>query len=526
VFERAASNDSLVDSYAQLILESTTAPTTRASTKTPTTIHIDSFRKYCSTHIIISSWLRALASFPSSIQLDGGGGGINLLYLSSSCESHVASSSDSVANTRKQHPVARDLKADRALSHADHQAFLLSRSAAAATELLANTNNEAAGGETPAEGDIGLPDEAPFLPAEKVKVPVDTSKWRRKVDLEAPVEEPALRPDVPEDLFQLSWVCGLNAAAATCGGVKRCVHYHGPLDSAGIVYSAANHVVHMKKRTLGGGEGTEEGGEQDADRPWQQAVYTEHTAAITSMQRMQSRRGEAANLLVTADSDGTVVLWHMDSPPGMRVAGRFSTPCTGGVRLLDISSDGQLIVAVLQDTANTVCIYSAPSSNRRAASSLVFSRELSGGQQQVGGRPGLQVLDVQFAHTSAMFCVATSGGVRFFVDEGGGCMGEGGMRMYEERGALYAHVGRRALGVAATALSKFECADQMLCGTESGQLAVWHGRSCFQLLEDVHASAITALDFNDTTGTLVAADCAGHIRCVYAFVCMYMLVNA
>jgi hypothetical protein len=509
VFERAARNDSLVDSYAQLILESTPSTpteTTTKTTKTPTpTIHIETFRKYCSSHIIISSWLRALASFPSSLQLEGGDNHRftdNLLSLSSNSVTN---------NSGINHPppAAKDLRADRALSEADHQALLLSGSAAAAAAdtTKQEANDEASGDEPPAAE--GAVDEAPPTALDKVKVPVDSSRWRRKVDMEEPAESPALRPDLPEDLFQLSWLCGFNSAAATAGGggVKRCVHYHGALDKAGIVFSAANHVIHMKKRDLGGGGGGgeeegEEGGEEgegEADSPWQQAVYTEHTAAITSMQRLQSRRGEAANLLITADSAGAVVLWTIDSSR-IRVRGRLSTPCADGVQLIDISSDGQLIAAVLKDAANTVCVYSAPSPS--SASALVFSRELS-----AGCRP----LDVQFAESSAVLGVATDAGLRFFVDEGGGCMGEGGMRMYEERAALYANVGRPALGVAVTALSKFEFADQLLCGTERGQVAVWHGRTCFQLLEDVHASAITALDFNNATSTLVVADCAGHI---------------
>lgn len=68
---------------------------------------------------------------------------------------------------------------------------------------------------------------------------------------------------------------------------------------------------------------------------------------------------------------------------------------------------------------------------------------------------------------------------------------------------MYQAIGRPAFGSAVTELCRFEGVDELVAGTEKGQLLVWHGRTVAQLIE-AHRMPVTALDFNRTSLTLIS----------------------
>jgi hypothetical protein len=392
VFADSTTDDNIhVDPYATLIFKSADLNPHSHDRVTSTQL-----RTYCMTHVVISTWLKQLTTFPTDFHSSAPRFESEFLVLNSTV-------------TRREVPdipVATFPKKNAALSAADHQSFL--DTAAAAAKALEPPTEEELAIQTQAaaiaKAAIKLDDDGEPIP---VVLPplVETIEWKKKVAVCKPEELPPARPDAPEDIFEAAWVCGVTAASAT--GAKRFAHYHSPLTGkSGFVYSASSKLVHTQKPAVEGGEEEEGAVDGDAEVSWSQSIYSEHTTAITTMSMQQSRGQSEANKLVTADNVGRVVVWETNGSTGATaVAGRMVLPC--GVKALDIDSQGKLLLVALDDAPRTTCIYTVPT--LRTSAVLVYSTELSA---------NVDVCDVRFAHAAGTFGVATSQGFRFFAEAG------------------------------------------------------------------------------------------------------------
>jgi hypothetical protein len=413
VFQAPASNEASIETYAKLIFEFRLTVATE-KTLVNDRASLEVFREYCSTHVIISSWLNVLASMPSFDEVTAARfDREELIKMSSTPTAPPKPSSTSTLS------IARNPKRDNALSQTDYVALQ-----ALYSPVIETPAEEAK--EPTVEGDEASI-EAP------APVVVDTTPlWKKKVVLSNPDEMPPLRPDAPEDSFEPAWVCGMTAATGLGDSVRWSgAKYHSSAGTTGVVYSASSHLVHMQKPVVPAGEdGEDEGAAEEAANatPWTQLLYSEHSSPITCMQVQRHRANTSADrsVMVTVDDSGCVCVWQTAAAGSgeIKLLGRFAVTCT--VNVVDVSSDGKLILLCLNDTANTVCIYTVPSFSEPSV--LLFSKELSS---------SVTVTDALFTQSSSLFVVATNKGIRFFVQEGGSFMGAKSMRSYEERAALY-----------------------------------------------------------------------------------------
>ena len=65
VFSAVADDESIIETYAKLIFEYQTTTVHPVSSAMADRVSLDVFKEYCSTHVIVSSWLNVLASMPS-----------------------------------------------------------------------------------------------------------------------------------------------------------------------------------------------------------------------------------------------------------------------------------------------------------------------------------------------------------------------------------------------------------------------------------------------------------------------------
>lgn len=301
-------------------------------------------------------------------------------------------------------------------------------------------------------------------------------EWMELALKMVPEESPPLRSDPPEDVVEPIWMHG-QRCFDTRGGVR-----YGANGEILFVCSAIG--VNMKK--------DEESG------LWKQTFQFDHDAPITCLATNNDR-----TLCATADRvDGVlggvqkwakVLLW--DTATNANVASMDVVGCTG-VRYLDFSADSKHIIALSTDQHNYVMMFEI------ATNTMVYSAHF-----------GLStVLDIKFAYTSSSFAVAGSSGIEFFVEEGGSFMeSQGRMRLYERRPGLFHQVGSQAKGVVISALAQFERPDEMISGNVKGQILLWHGRNCIQLLK-AHNGAVSSLAYNHSEKTLVSGSRDGKIN--------------
>eukprot|EP01034_Spumella_vulgaris_P026913 gene26913-33561_t len=426
-----------IDRYSTLLFEYA------GLVKTDGRVSVDTFKQYCTSHPVLSSWLKAVASFPSP----------------DSINPEVRDKATPLKNSFPQ------LVAQRARRPAEMAAYATVSDFAPipVTEI-----NEA--GET-----------VEVAPKETAEI-VPTFPWSTTVDLMKPDEIPSpIRYDAPEDVFEGLWVNGLNTTRDV-SPMHRCARYTET--SAGvssIVFTAANHLLSMKK-------GEETG--------WVQTALTEHGRTITAIDT-NAHRG----ILVTGDDAGArskVVIW--ETLVSNAVLATLTVPF--GVRFLDLSHNGTMLLVVSSDPVATATVYNISAYNNILP---VFTTQLL-----ISSAAGATVNDVRFTGTNSMFAVGDTQGLRFFVEEGASVMGPNAMRTYEERSGLYQTAGKAARGVAVTALTRFENPDEVIAATEKGQITVWHGRTCAQLVE-AHRTAVSALDFNKATLTLISAAVDGTV---------------
>eukprot|EP00600_Ochromonadales_sp_CCMP1393_P002263 CAMPEP_0174977188 /NCGR_PEP_ID=MMETSP0004_2-20121128/13465_1 /TAXON_ID=420556 /ORGANISM="Ochromonas sp., Strain CCMP1393" /LENGTH=2877 /DNA_ID=CAMNT_0016228333 /DNA_START=290 /DNA_END=8924 /DNA_ORIENTATION=- len=485
------------------------------------------FRKYCSYHPVTSSWLKSVAQFPSEVSSSQDAAPLGTADIPAS-----VSKAQAAATAAGALPARNPRQAAAIVSEEDWAAILAMRAAAAAEaaakpkaapaaeegeEEAEEEDEEAAAAKAAAAALAAAAAADPNAPP----LPV----WAAAVDLMKPEELPeGLRSDAPEDAFEPVWVTGVNTARRSAAEpaslaysdsvaplMHRCVRYADmtppptapadgeeaaaadgeeggppPVPLAQFVGSVATQLLHMCKE--------EEVG-------WKQRLFNEHSASITCMDVHYS-----ADLLVTGDCSGTgnnstngkVVIWRLSTCTALK-----TIPCaTAGVKLVDISACGSSLLVVTSDLAATVTMYDINSLN------VLFARPLLLGPRTIKDC----VTDIRFTGNSAMFAVSTAlQGLTFYVEEGGSFMGPDALRLYEERAGLYQAIGRDAKGAAVTELVRFEQPDELVAGTEKGQLMLWRGRTCAQLLE-AHKAAVTALDFNKSNLTLISGATDGVIN--------------
>lgn len=301
-------------------------------------------------------------------------------------------------------------------------------------------------------------------------------EWTELAQLMTPEEPPPTRSDPPEDVVEPIWMHG-QRCFDTRGGVR-----YGANGEILFVCSAIG--VNMKK--------DEESG------LWKQSFQFDHDAPITCLATSNDR-----TLCATADRvDGAlggvqkwakILLWNTST--NANVAAMDVVGCTG-VRYLDFSADSKHIIALSTDQHNYVMMFDISTQN------MVYSAHF-----------GLStVLDIKFSYSSSSFAVAGSSGIEFFIEEGGSFMeNQCGMRLYERRPGLFHQVGSQAKGVVISALAQFERPDEMISGNVKGQILLWHGRNCIQLLK-AHNGAVSSLSYNHSEKTLVSGSRDGKIN--------------
>lgn len=300
--------------------------------------------------------------------------------------------------------------------------------------------------------------------------------WKELASKMVPEEPPPTRTDPPEDVLEPLWLHG-QRCFDTRGGVR-----YGANGEVLFVSSAIG--VNMKK--------DEESG------MWKQSFQFDHDAPITCLATNIDR-----TMCATADRvDGVlggvqkwakILLWKTSN--NATIACIDVVGCTG-VRYLDFSADSKHVIALSTDESNYVMMFNI------ASKSMVYSAHF-----------GLStVMDLKFSYSSASFAVAGSSGIEFFVEEGGSFMeGRGGMLLYERRPGLFHQAGAQAKGVVISALSQFERPDEMISGNVKGQVLLWHGRNCIQLLK-AHSGAVSSLFYNHSQKTLVSGSRDGKVN--------------
>jgi WD40 repeat protein len=475
--------------------------------KSQSRVNTAEFRSYCSAHPVTSSWLKTVAQFPAESAAG------NTLSAELGDPAVVLGPAASQVYTQARHPH----QSASIISEEDYLIIAATKAQEAAEAAKPkNTDILGGGGEGDGEDEDEESQEArraaqaaalAAAAASDPDAPV-LPPWASAVELLRPEDAPTeARNDPPEDLFEPVWMTGVNiartgeAGAVAAPYMHRCVKYANmtlpPVPEAApegeevapvvpptvVLGSAAAQVFVMRKE--------EEAG-------WNQRLHTQHTGAVTCLDVHYAR-----NLLVTAESTpaaaggSRVVLWALDT-----LAVQTTIATKHGVKFLDLSENGAHLLVVTDDLASTVTMYEIPSGR------AVYARPLLLGPRTVKDC----ITDVRFTGTTAMFAVGSAmQGVTFYVEEGGSFMGENGLKLYEERSGLYQAVGRPAVGAAVTELCRFEGADELVAGTDKGQLLVWHGRTVAQLIE-AHRTAVRALDFNRNTLTLVSGGEDGVIN--------------
>lgn len=495
-----------VEKFTALVFQHSNKESTGRSASRITTVE---FKNYCSFHPVTSSWLKTAAQFPAegapkdSLAVPLGNPSV-LLGASANQQPRPARNPQQTAvviSEEEYLEIAQLKAAEAAEASKPKNKDIIKEGEDGGEEedeesLEARRVAEAAAAAAAAAND---PD-APVLPS-----------WAVTVDLLKPEDATAEgRNDPPEDLFEPIWLTGVNTTRGVGAGgsditpplMHRCVKYADmtlpPVpealpegeEAAPVVIptvllgSAASQLFVMKK---------------EEETGWGQRLFNQHSAAISCLDVHYAK-----NLLVTAEDNtctigGTsrVVIWSLDT-----FAVQRTIATSHGVKLIDISESGTLLLVVTTDLAATATMYEI------ATGKVVFARPLLLGPRTVKDC----ITDIRFTGTSAMFAVSSAlQGVTFYVEEGGSFMGPDGLKLYEERGGLYQAIGRPAVGAAVTELCRFEGTDELVAGTDKGQLLVWHGRTVAQLIE-AHRSAVNALDFNKLNLTLISGSADGTIN--------------
>jgi WD40 repeat protein len=478
--------------YASLVFNSGSAVLLKESGR----INIDSFKAYCVSHPILSNWLKALS------------------FLSTEEEQIVEKEEDKTPKAIENHrnewllPLLSSFPGQpkystrkRTLELKEIEIELNEK------DLLSPTlNDDSVSQNTEANQNQNSGNNKHYYK-------IDDQRWISRVEKLKPEEIPPVRTDLPEnDLFETIWISGMNvrrrvlddAGVSSSFGTSR-IHrnarYISSVSSDMILYSSSNYLIGLKKN--------------EETQQWQQTLYNEHNYPISAFDLNYEK-----NLLVTVDSSIThfkkelsnhskkrennrFVVWDISNPSNLSVKKIIEFPSS--IKFLDVSSNGNLALIVLEDLGNTLHVYDL------LTGLCVFSKKLLFSSLKDS------VNDVRFFGTSTMIAVATQKlGMTFFVDEEGSLLGKNNMKCYEERSALYGKLGKTIKGTSFTEITRLETNDEIATGNHQGQIIIWHGRTINQVIDNGHAktASITALDYNKATKTLISGASDGTI-CIF-----------
>lgn len=324
---------------------------------------------------------------------------------------------------------------------------------------------------------------------------ISDQAWIFRVDKSKPEEIPPVRTDIPEDLFDPFWIGGINvrrnnnAKGITIPFSSARIHRsarYASIDNNTVLYSTGTNLIVVKK--------------QEETNFWMQQIYNEHELPISAFDIHYKK-----NIIVSVDSSSPqvqngqgknrLVVWD-----AINFTVKKIIQLSAGVKFLDLNANGSLALIVLEDLGNTLHVYDLNTGFS------IFSKKL------LLAALADTIHDARFFGTSSMIAIASEKiGMTFYVDEESGLMGKSNMHLYEERHALYGAVGKSVKGSAFTELSRLEMTDEIASGNDRGQITIWRGRTVSQVI-DAHSKAITALDYNPTTKTLLSAAADGTIK--------------
>jgi len=306
----------------------------------------------------------------------------------------------------------------------------------------------------------------------------------------------ASRTDMPEDVLDPIWVHGYCASTT-----KNAVRYGACTGATGannILIPVGNNIVSMDKN--------------EETQQWQQNRLTKHCYPIVCLETSNSRKlcatADAVDASLATDpavtcATASIVIWDLKT--GEAAASVALTHLTS-VRSLDFSADEKLLLIVGNDAAGTIMVLEVPSLR------VVFSTSMDLYQDSPGKNT---ILDARFCNTSSMFCVANGsadGRVDFFVEEDGSFMGQDRLKTFNHYPGLHQKTGSSAVGVPATAMCKFEFADEMIVGNAAGHVMYWRGRSCLQLTAAHDNRAVVAMSYAAAAKVLATAGKDGKIN--------------
>jgi WD40 repeat protein len=318
--------------------------------------------------------------------------------------------------------------------------------------------------------------------------------WMSKANTFRPEEMPVMRTDNPEDQFSLSWMYG----AAGGVGAKDTVVY---TKDHNVVYAASNYLVVASMAKAEGEEEAEEGATPSGN--WTQKVFREHAYPITAVAADGAKSKYAsADTVPVGETEvkrsAKIVVW--DATTNYPINAFITASEAGvGVRKMDFSKDGKLLLVLMNDVHNTIHIYEAATGN------TVFS---------VRHGDAEKVSNMCFCGTADMFLVAGSAGATFYVNEGNSFLPATGFSRYERRAGLLGPFSAQLEGASAiqTNACSFEFLDETVTGTANGDILFWHGRNCVQVLKAFAVSdPVNRLSFNPVTKVVAASSGMGKI---------------
>lgn len=310
---------------------------------------------------------------------------------------------------------------------------------------------------------------------------IETRPWFAFADVGKPDETPPNRIDTPEDTLDPLWIHGYS------GYIKHSASYDA---NGNPFFIASRHIIKMSKN--------EEG-------IWGQTALSNHQYPITCMAVSSSGKilvtGDMISLLSPSLAKGEtaenskLVFWNLTTN---QISSIINIPNTTayGIQSIDFSSDEKHVLVVLINNGScSTVIYHI------ASQSIIYSKIQAN-----------QIFDAKFLGSNcSSFSTAGNKGVDFFFEEIGSFVGDGSFKSYDAFPGLYQHKGANAIGNAATCLCKFAAADELLSGTDSGQLLFWRGKSCVQLL-DLHVGPITEIIYQASCKTIATCGIDGKIN--------------
>ena len=350
-------------------------------------------------------------------------------------------------------------------------------------------NDEEKAAEKEAEEEENEPPPPP--PAKRSKI----TPWSLDADAFKPEELPPMRKDDPEDRFDFSWMYGYSGG----NGVVNSATY---TTGHNVVYGASNYVI---VSTMTGAEGDGEEAEEGAapSGTWSQRAFQEHSFAVSCVVSNTGKTAYATADVVSEGVDATenpakVILWDAaTNTPSVIIPVAFEGGV--GVRTMEFSRDGALLIVLMNDRKNTINIYKVS----------------TGGVVYTGQHGDAEIVSsICFGGTSDIFIVAGSNGATFYINEGNSFLAESSFLKYERRPGLFGSCGGaiNATGAIQTAVCKYEFMDESITGTADGDILFWHGRNCVQVLKAFDgADAVACLTYNPAANILAASSARGRI---------------